>query len=759
MIEKININGVEYAVTPVTEGEAANGVTVKVDGVTYLLGEPIVAPAVAPAASSGSQAIEKVQVNGVVYDIADVEGVEAEIQRATEAEETLRTEIETNTTDLTEMKKDIANQLFAASTADKVSITGRNQQSMRINFSAEIPAATTEKAGVMSAKDKEKLDTLVINDLTTGGADKALSAEMGKTIANAINNIKPVVINGSVTNAADEEDITSDNNLLKLKDRLPLNGMGYVILRSGKSFAEQITQENTIYEIRYDFDLNGEEVTIPENCTLKFEGGSLCNGTLKLNYTGLYGEKGCFNRINISTSNIDNHENVFINSDGDDRYFIGDDSDIIRTLFSSFSKVIIHKDYEINNVSIKLNHSLLVEGENHTITIHKTKETETETSYVFISFINPAHTSYTKNTIELKSINIISRNSLFGTSIPNSSFGYRGVVLQSLGHNVVLRGVNINTNGTIVTNWGYNEKTPVGDLYVENSTLKAAMYIEEDIFNKSTYVSSTLSIDTEDSYFYQCYLISNTHNIDIINCKVHGGIEVGGRTEHLGIAVINITNSELDDSFSVYGAKKYCANVTINNCSVYRQVSNTNINLNSKVKFWSGCNISILNTRIEISAGFKYSPLMLITGGCHEISIKNCYFYNANLYDNECEKILHIQDYENTYPDKVIFSSNIIECDSYKVIILSTEEYQPLKYDKCLDNIINTSVPIYARFNSLENYPLVYQMFPKLRTSGPTSKRPVLDVANTGRFYMDSTLNKPIWWTGTAWVDSTGTEV
>ena len=164
MIKKININGVEYAVTPVTEGEAANGVTVKVDGVTYLLGEPIVAP----AASSGSQAIEKVQVNGVVYDIADVEGVEAEIARATEAEGSLGIRIsrvgetvnKTNT-DLTETKKDIANQLFAASTADKVNITGRNEQSMRINFSADIPAATTEKAGVMSAEDKKKVNASI----------------------------------------------------------------------------------------------------------------------------------------------------------------------------------------------------------------------------------------------------------------------------------------------------------------------------------------------------------------------------------------------------------------------------------------------------------------------------------------------------------------------------------------------------------------------------------------------------------------------
>lgn len=44
---------------------------------------------------------------------------------------------------------------------------------------------------------------------------------------------------------------------------------------------DMINDPNTIYEIRYDFDLNGAEITLPENCVLKFNGGSLNNGTLK----------------------------------------------------------------------------------------------------------------------------------------------------------------------------------------------------------------------------------------------------------------------------------------------------------------------------------------------------------------------------------------------------------------------------------------------------------------------------------------------
>lgn len=106
---------------------------------------------------------------------------------------------------------------------------------------------------------------------------------------------KEILLNGeSYGNAvpADEEDLTSVNGALQLKDREVdadnFQSKGYVILRKnivdGKNVLtqEMINQPNTIYEIRYDFDLNGEEITIPEECTLKFEGGSLDSGTVAL---------------------------------------------------------------------------------------------------------------------------------------------------------------------------------------------------------------------------------------------------------------------------------------------------------------------------------------------------------------------------------------------------------------------------------------------------------------------------------------------
>lgn len=123
-----------------------------------------------------------------------------------------------------------------------------------------------------------------------------------------------VVVNGNVTNLPDEEDLTSvkksEHNVLKLADRsyAPENfsGKGYKILRknivNNKNVLAQnmINKSNTIYDIRYDFDLNGQTITIPENCILKFEGGQISNGTINGNNTTIIESFYCFNNIQFT---------------------------------------------------------------------------------------------------------------------------------------------------------------------------------------------------------------------------------------------------------------------------------------------------------------------------------------------------------------------------------------------------------------------------------------------------------------------------
>lgn len=88
---------------------------------------------------------------------------------------------------------------------------------------------------------------------------------------------------GSVTNdCITEEKLSSE---LKQKRSSVLNAKGEVISMGyfpleKKDFVLQVTDENTIYEIKYNFDLGGKEIVLPANSVLKFTGGSLSNGTI-----------------------------------------------------------------------------------------------------------------------------------------------------------------------------------------------------------------------------------------------------------------------------------------------------------------------------------------------------------------------------------------------------------------------------------------------------------------------------------------------
>lgn len=104
------------------------------------------------------------------------------------------------------------------------------------------------------------------------------------------------VIDSAITGelVPDEEDLTGikegDNTVLKFKNKAystaNFSGLGRVYLRKniagGRNILTQqmINQENTRYILQYDYDLNGQTVTIPNNCVIEFEGGSISNGKL-----------------------------------------------------------------------------------------------------------------------------------------------------------------------------------------------------------------------------------------------------------------------------------------------------------------------------------------------------------------------------------------------------------------------------------------------------------------------------------------------
>ena len=88
---------------------------------------------------------------------------------------------------------------------------------------------------------------------------------------------------------------------------------------------------NTRYIIQYDYDLNGQTITVPLNCILDFQGGSLRNGTITFNKTILIGS--IFNNVRFTGSILNQQLNIddFGAVKGDETF---DNSTVINDLIN-----------------------------------------------------------------------------------------------------------------------------------------------------------------------------------------------------------------------------------------------------------------------------------------------------------------------------------------------------------------------------------------------------------------------------------------
>ena len=172
----------------------------------------------------------------------------------------------------------------------------------------------------------------------------------------SLNNITTEGLFVVINVGSDEEDLHNNNGILKFADREynpnAFSGLGKIILRknivNGKNILTQdmINKENTIYEIRYDFDLNGKDITVPEGCVLNFQGGSLSNGILtgsntsiKTNIIKIFG-------LEVEFKGTWNVDDCYAEWFGTFNEIGKDDSDAIQKCIDSFSKLtLVKKEY------------------------------------------------------------------------------------------------------------------------------------------------------------------------------------------------------------------------------------------------------------------------------------------------------------------------------------------------------------------------------------------------------------------------------
>lgn len=114
---------------------------------------------------------------------------------------------------------------------------------------------------------------------------------------------------------------------------------------------DMINEANTVYEIRYDFDLNEKEINIPEGCILKFEGGLLHNGVVIGNNTNINTE---INKIfhNIVLKGLWKVKCAYPEWFGAIGDGINDDSTSIQDCINLFNIIYLTNKYAIKEINI-----------------------------------------------------------------------------------------------------------------------------------------------------------------------------------------------------------------------------------------------------------------------------------------------------------------------------------------------------------------------------------------------------------------------
>ena len=173
--------------------------------------------------------------------------------------------------------------------------------------------AKTEKGGYQGTSNdlKNAIDNAVFDGAKTYQTEAELlsvspipsngtPAKVANNVADSAKNGNWSVVSGAwvqnssvISNITNSEDIKTVGDELQFVDRnKTVYSLGYKIIRSDFDFtAIPADYDNSIWEIRNFHDLLTNNIILPSNVTLKFNGGKLGNGTLTGSNTTINGNK------------------------------------------------------------------------------------------------------------------------------------------------------------------------------------------------------------------------------------------------------------------------------------------------------------------------------------------------------------------------------------------------------------------------------------------------------------------------------------
>lgn len=682
----------------------------------------------------------------------------------------------------------------------------------------------------------------------------------------------------NVTNFPDDEDIASVDNMLKLKDRevntANFQSKGYVILRKNlrlvngvvKNVLTQnmINKPDTIYEIRYDFDLNGETINIPDNCILKFEGGYIKNGKIIGKNTCLLANKNTiFYNIYIDgnwnvqdiysiwfdlipdNTNIDNKENLqnlvrlssediknniyveggsFYSSKKDgllnlrnntDVYFSNASINILDNDDIRESIIQVNDKTNVNLFNVKLvgdfkthkfssgksdewNHGIKISGSSNVNVINA------NVSYCVGDGIDVIDSYEARNSCK----NIIIKDCVLDNN------GRQGMSIES--------GDNVLVDHCVITNTSRIKRVYPGsaiDIEPWRETDLNNIHISHcEMYNNASSINVHLAfldepdkdrnILIEDCVFNDRALLSYASSITFRN------IVFSKPQAQDGILFRKVNNCTFDNTPGIYKqiSDATFSNSTIENCNMNMEsdsvfslgtVSDINIQ-NCKLKYYirslSGQNY-IRNSTVDVTCDtvendeatcLRFENSTVSTNTCRgKGEFRNCvlnsgiYFFksidNCILQFNNQSRLIWEDNAEiinsaiNNKDNAFMLEDRSVNKDSTITITQSSFKSRNISTSNVKDNniILNKGIYDIKNITPTLNTGTVFiddnkvyiktesqQLLIPYTLIGDTANRPTFkNNEDSGFQYFDSSLSKPIWWTGTKWIDATGADV
>ena len=667
----------------------------------------------------------------------------------------------------------------------------------------------------------------------TGAATAAQVTQLGQEVSQntsdivniqqEIDAIHPIIIEGDVTNAPDEEDLTTDeNDLLKFANRsTALNQMGYKILRKDATFTAQVTDANTIYEIRYPFDLDGEEVTIPAGCVLKFVGGQLSNGTLTGNGTRVCGDTYHIFADTISISGLwdirDISTDMFTDLSGDNtlrKVFALSNAGVVNVITIKkydYDYVITLSSEAESGIEVKSNTTIIINGD--------------------ITLTPNAFATYMMfNLYNAKNISILGDGTLTGdkTSHLGTSGEFGHCVRVMACSDISIRGIKLEEAWGDGLSLGYSEGIVVENVSTKNTRRLGISVVRchrTQILNCSIDgVSGTdpqSGIDVEPNTGEQGYCVS-IENCIIKNCAKFGITGSGdGTRDTMGILISNCRLIDNGYGIGFHGNKNLtiqncliscsgaaCSmsnyqNVDIRNCNIsgnaadmsstiYGTLMNCKINLSGHLTMEGG-SWTISSNDIVCDAFLNYTSLLNLNFVNNKFTgMIRARFNNSVIANNVITYLTTFSTYAqvfivlgnstlNKITDNIVIisqstTSNVFhitgEADIERNKILINENvdgnlFYVVGSAKIFDNeyVVASGKTLGSELRFYTQDARDKSITPaNVVGFGSSSSRPnyraisdPLYQPNTGKIFFDTTLGKPIIWNGTAWVNMDGT--